>query len=90
MGINFDSKYRKLVKDYFEKAGYNAVTDIAGIGLYSREGYDPLIVLNTEATLAEVSKHKVSDIESSKATTKYEKWANKNRKYGLDNALNAD
>lgn len=90
LGINFDSKYRKLVKDHFEKAGYNAVTDIAGIGLYSREGYDPLIVLNTEATLAEVSKHKVSDIESSKATTKYEKWANKNRKYGLDNTLNAD
>lgn len=89
LGMNFDKKYRKLVEDHFEKQGYNAVTDIAGIGLYSREGYDPLIVLNTEATLAEVSKHKVSDIESNKATTEYQKWADKNRKYSLDNVIDS-
>ena len=88
--INFDSKYRKLVEDHFRKQGYNAVTDITGIGVYSREGYDPLIVLDTEATLVELSKHKVSDIESDKALIDYEKWHDKNSKYSLNNALDAD
>ena len=90
MAVDFDSKYRTLIEDHFKKQGYNAVTDLAGIGVDAREGYDPLIVLNTESTLIKLSTHKVSEIESNKAVTEYNKWLEKNREYGLTNVLNVN
>jgi hypothetical protein len=82
--LGVDSEYKELVGKELAKQGYNAITDLTGQGFSSREGYDPLIVLNVETALAKVSTHKVSQAESAKATFDYRNWRFKNASTGIN------
>ena len=82
--LGADDEYKSLVAKELSSKGYNAITDLAGQGFSRREGYDPLIVLNVESALAEVSTQKVSKIESDAATKRYMSWYNKNVNTGID------
>lgn len=82
--LGVDKEYQTLVANEITKRGYNAISDLSGQGFSRREGYDPLIVLNVESNLAEVSTHKVSQAESDVATKRYMSWYNKNVSKGID------
>lgn len=77
--ISMNKDFKNLVADELSKQGYNAVTDLIGQGFSTREGYDPLIVLNVENTLYKVSTHKVTDAESAAASKAYNDWAKRNK-----------
>lgn len=83
--LGVDKEYQTLVGKELAKRGYNAITDLTGQGFSYREGYDPLIVLNVESALAEVSTHKVSQAESDKASMAYNSWYRKNVNTGINN-----
>lgn len=75
--IGGNAEWRNKVLKATSNAGYNAVSDYVGQGFYGRTGFDPLIVINAQKTLKEISTIKVSELESQKATRRATKWLNR-------------
>lgn len=63
----------ELIKE-LKKKGYNAMVDEAGVGVDIVEGTDPLIVFDSDRSLAYKSTNKITSRAESKAKNKYIKW----------------
>lgn len=72
-----DAKIRRDVIAELKKEGYNAMSDLAGVGGrggQTREGYDPLIVFDVKS-MTKGKTTKITPKEELDAATKYENWS---------------
>ena len=73
--IATNSDLRNEVAKTAKDKGFNAISDVHGVGTKSRQiGVDPLIVLDTESTLQKVSTVKVDDAVADQAAKDYAQW----------------
>lgn len=74
---------RQEIMNELSKKGYNAMVDEGGVGVYSPEGIEPLVVFDSGKSLKKTGTEKVSESEQIKATDKYIDWRRNARRSDL-------